>query len=153
QQLAVHVQHLAAAAIVQVVDVLRHERERMTVRREGSREARERSVCGVRLDGAQLRAPFLVEAPHLGWVALPALGRGDVLDTMAFPQSARVAERAYSRIGADARAREHENMMSIAHLDSSEVTAAASPTRAVTVSPPCFVVNTACRGSPAGRAR
>jgi len=101
----------AAGAFVQVVDVLRDQREAVARGLEGVRERGERAVRGVGLDGAQLRAPLLIEAPHQPRIALPTVGRRDVLDAMAFPQAAGVAERAHAGVGADAGPGQHEHVV------------------------------------------
>src|SRR5690606_12080318 len=90
EELAVHVQHaLAAGALVQVVDVLRHEQQVVAQLRL---QACERQVRVVGLHAAHLAAPGVVEALHEQGVALERLGGGHVAHVVALPQATAVAE-------------------------------------------------------------
>src|SRR5690606_3849599 len=90
EELAVHVQHaLAAGALVQVVDVPRHEQQVVAQLRL---QACERQVRVVGLHAAHLAAPGVVEALHEQGVALERLGGGHVAHVVALPQATAVAE-------------------------------------------------------------
>ena len=83
-----------AAAFVQVVDILRHQRQFVLFCQFCQGEMRGiglRFGCGL--------APFVVEAVHKGRVALIGFGCGDILDPVVFPQAVGGAEGPQAAFG------------------------------------------------------
>ncbi len=109
-QVAVHVQYvLAAAAFVQVIDILRDEQELVA---EALFEFCKRNVCCVRL---MLRKPFaqkVVEVLDALGVAAECFGRAYVLDIFVFPHAVIAAECAEPGFGADASSSKYDESFS-----------------------------------------
>ena len=74
-----------ASALVQVVDVLRDQRQAMPTLLQTMRGFDQGQVRGVGVHLSKLRAPFLVEAPHQLRIARPRFGRRDIFGPLAFP--------------------------------------------------------------------
>jgi hypothetical protein len=107
EQLAVHVDDLAgAAAFVQVVDILRDDHHGTGQRRL---QLRQRDMRRVGRDGGERCAAQVIEALDIGGSARERLGRGDILDTAAFPQPFGAAEGGNTRFSRDSGAGEDDD--------------------------------------------
>lgn len=94
-----------AGHLVESVDVLRNEQKAIGHTPFGLGE-RQMSGVGPDLGGAAPKPR--VESPNPIRIALEALGRGHILDTLAFPQPVRTAERPQAALDADAGAGQDE---------------------------------------------
>src|SRR4029453_12399013 len=92
-----------ARPLVEVIDVLRDEREALA---QGFLESSEGGVRGVRRDFEELAPASVVEVEDAARVPRVRLGRGDVLDSVLLPQAAGGPERRDAALGGDAGAGE-----------------------------------------------
>ena len=99
-----------AGALVQVVHVLRDQRQLVAAALQRAGCLGERDVRGVWFDLGELRASRLVEAPDQRRVREPRFGRRDVLGPVPLPESASVAERLHPGVGGDAGAGHHDDV-------------------------------------------
>src|SRR5947209_12252218 len=74
---------------MQIIDVLGDEEK---LARPFRVEPRQGLVRRVRLNRAEPRAPRVIESMNQRGIAAKCIGRGDILDAMAFPQAVRSAE-------------------------------------------------------------
>lgn len=111
EQFAVHVDDAAhAAALVQVVDVLRAQEQVAAALGEPRLEPAERAMRFVRLRGFQVTPAQVVEVVHVGGRPPEAL-RGRKLHRIELgPDAVLVAKRAEAAFGGDARAGENEDV-------------------------------------------
>ncbi len=102
-----HVDELfAAGTFVQVIDVLRDEQKTAAPL---AFKSGERVMAGVRLHGVQSGTAQVVEAMYQLWIADERLGRGDILDAVAFPQAVHAAKRRHAGLGGHACAGQHDD--------------------------------------------
>ena len=92
-------QPLRSGALVQIVDILGDQQQ---LARPLSIEPRQRLVRVIWLDGPQPRPPRVVEGVDQRRVPPIRLGRGDVLDPVAFPQPVGPAEGREPAFGGNA---------------------------------------------------
>ena len=105
-KLAVQVYHVRRAGpLVQVVDVLRHNRHV-----EVLFECCQQLVPAVGHGGEQLFAPRVVKVGYKVGVGFPAFGGGHLLNGIFLPQAAGVAESLEPAFGAHARAGKNNNL-------------------------------------------
>ncbi len=109
QQLAVHMQHATVArALVQVVDILRHQQK---VIAQHLLQLGQRLVRGVGLDlaGLQRATARVIKTLHQLGIAAIALRRCHILYAMLFPQAVGGAKRLDARLGRNARAGQNDH--------------------------------------------
>ncbi len=114
----------APGALVQIVDILRHDQQ---FARPFGVEPGERAMGGVRLDRLQLRPPRVVEVLHQRRIAPEGLGRADILDPMPLPQSVRPAKGGKPALGRDAGAGKDHDVADVSHFDRPESRCQCSP--------------------------
>ena len=109
EELAVHVHHISAAtSLVQVIDVLRDDRDR---RRPRLLKPRQCLVRGVRSDifRQQIAAAHVVEVVDQRRIPGKGRGRRHVLNAMTRPQASITPKRCQPARGADSRACQHDD--------------------------------------------
>jgi 4-hydroxy-tetrahydrodipicolinate reductase len=111
---AVHVdQPLRPGALVQVIDILRHDQQ-------GPRPVRvqpsQRSMRRIGLNGLHEGTPRVVKAQHEIGVTRKRAGRCDVFDPVILPQAACTPERADAALGADSSAGQDHDIAEFTHL-------------------------------------
>lgn len=115
-QLAVHVEDsLRPGALVEIVDVLRHDQQ---LPRPFGIEPRERAMRLVGLDRRQLSPPRIVEGLDQSRIAPESFGRADILDPMSLPQAFRPAKSGKPALGRDPGAGEDDDVADVAHAHS-----------------------------------
>jgi hypothetical protein len=106
-EFAVHMEETAGAgALVEVVDVLRTEKEAVA---DVLLQFSEGEVGGVGLGFGSVGAAFGVELPDEFGIALPGGGRADIFNAIAGPEAIVGAEGGQAALGADACAGEDED--------------------------------------------
>jgi hypothetical protein len=124
-QLAVHVNDaLRPSRLVQVVDVLRAEKEALPDR---ALERREGPVGGVWMADGRLGAPLRVEAPYDLGVRLPSVGRCNLFEPILLPEAPGVTKGADPALGADAGAGEDEDVRRARDTQGRKVTEVGDP--------------------------
>ena len=114
--LAVHVdQPLRARALVQIVDILRHDQELAGPMRV---EPCQRSMGGVGLFGLDRGAARIVKAVDQIGIADEGFGRRHILNPVLFPKPAAVTEGVDTTFGRHARAGQDHDVMDAAHAAS-----------------------------------
>ena len=106
---------LAAGAFVQVIDVLRDEQEPVA---KAFLEFGERQVCRIGLVFRESFAQEVVEVHHALGVAAERSRRADVFDVFVLPHPVVAAEGAEPRFGADTRASQYNQFLSLVHIPS-----------------------------------
>ena len=108
-RLTVEVDHLGAAALlVEVVDILCHDRDIVILL-----EFRNQFVGLVGLLGSQFAAALVVELQHQGTVAPPPFYGGHIGHIVVFPEAVAVAEGTYAALGAHSRAGQYYKLFHI----------------------------------------
>ena len=111
QQFAMHVNHaLRAGALMQIVDVLRHQRQLAAMFRQRPLERRQREMRAVRLRAEEIAPPRVVEGLNGGGIAGEGLGRRELHRIEARPDalSLLVAEGSEPAFGRDAGSSQRE---------------------------------------------
>ena len=104
-----HVAHIfGAAALMQIVNVLRHQQG---IARELRFQSRKGLVRRVGLDLGQPCAPLVIEAQHQVRIARKTLWRCHVIDRVVLPQTARVAKGIDPTFRADAGSGQDDNAL------------------------------------------
>lgn len=112
--LAVHVEQAARPCpFVQIVDILRHDKQTAAPLRI---QPRQRMVRGIGLDLLNARAAHIIEAQDKVGIAGKGLWRGDILDAVLLPQTAGVAEGINAAFRAHARAGQDYDIANVLHL-------------------------------------
>ena len=112
-QLAMHMQQPGrAGAVVQVVDILRHQQQ---LARPFCVQPSQRLVRRIGMDGLQLGAALVIEIlDHFG-IAGKGLWRCDILDPVALPQAVRPAKGGDAAFGADPSAGQDDDILDVFH--------------------------------------
>ena len=98
-------------ALMQIVDILRHESQCAAALREAGFEPRQRGMGGVGRSGEQIAPTRIVKRMHQRRIAGEGLGRRELHRIVALPQRrARPAKDAEAAFGGDARAGEDEEV-------------------------------------------
>ena len=82
EQLAMHVERTRSSLLVQIVDVLRAEKE---TRAQSALQGCQHSMPWVGLGGRCDRPAHGIEVPHELRISLPCIWRGDLFDTVIPP--------------------------------------------------------------------
>ena len=111
---AVHVQHPPRArALVQIVDILRDDQQ---LAAPFALQPRERMMRRIGLFGEHCGAAHVVEALDQLGIAREALGRGDILHPVPFPQPAAVAKGVDPAFGGDSRPGQDDDIAQMSHV-------------------------------------
>jgi hypothetical protein len=107
EELSVHVNEARRTRLlVQIVDILRAEKEAIA---HDSLDCRQSVVSKIGFACPGLRAPLRIETPDDRGVRSPAFRGSNVLEAVLLPEAIGVPEGANPALGADPRARQHED--------------------------------------------
>jgi hypothetical protein len=113
EQFAVEVDQLGrATALVEIIDILRHKRDDTV---ELPLEPGNGVMGGIGQGVGQLAAAIVVETLHEFGICRETLGRGDFLDAVSFPKSARSTKGRESRLRRDAGSGEEKEVGGTGH--------------------------------------